>query len=78
MVISIQQGNLNVAIDLGEDSFDKSVSCEEVLLAAFDIISRIFSQRGVVKAYYRLNPDTMDLRSEDDPVRKMEPNYLDK
>ena len=42
MVISIQQGNLNVAIDLGEDTFDKSVSCEEVLLAAFDIISRIY------------------------------------
>ena len=48
MVISIQQGNLNVAIDLGEDTFDKSISCEEVLLAAFDIISRIYSQRGVV------------------------------
>ena len=76
MVISIQQGNLNVAIDLGEDTFDKSISCEEVLLAAFDIISRrIYSQRGVVKAYYRLNPDNMDLRSKDDPVRKMCPEY---
>ena len=75
MVISIHQGNLNVAIDLGEDSFDKSVSCEEVLLAAFDIISRIFSQEGVVRAYYRLNPDTMAERSEDDPVRNMCPEY---
>lgn len=76
MVISIQQGNLNVAIDLVEDTLDKSVTCEEVLLAAFDIICRIYSQRGVVKAYYRLNPDTMDERSEDDPVRKMLPKYL--
>ena len=77
MVISIQQGNLNVAIDLGEDTFDNSISCEEVLLAAFDIISRVFSQRGVVKAYYRLNPDTMSLRSEDDPVTKFCPKYLE-
>ena len=78
MIISVKQGNLTVAAELEEDDFEKSVSCEELMLAAFDIISRIFSQRGVVKAYYRLNPDTMDLRSEDDPVRKMEPKYLDK
>lgn len=75
MVISIQQGNLNVGIDLGEDSFDKSVSCEDVLLAAFDIISRVFSQEGVVRAYYRLNADTMSQLSEDDFVRKMCPEY---
>lgn len=76
MTISIKQGNLNVAIDLEENDFDKSVSCEELMLAAYDIISRIFSDKAVVRAYYRLDPDTMDFRSEDDPVTKMLPEYL--
>ena len=76
MTISIKQGNLNVAIDLEENDFDKSVSCEELMLAAFDIISRIFSDKAVVRANYRLDPDTMDFRSEDDPVTKMLPEYL--
>lgn len=76
MIISIKQGNITVAAELEEDDFEKSVSCEELMLAAFDIISRIFSQRSVVKAYYRLNPDTMDFRPEDDPVSQMIPKYL--
>ena len=76
MTISIKQGNLTVAVDLEENDFDKSVSCEELMLAAFDIIGRVFSQTAVIKAYYRLDPDTMDFRREDDPVTKMYPKYL--
>lgn len=76
MTISIKQGDLYIAIDLEENDFDKSVSCEELMLAAFDIISRIFSDKAVVRAYYRLDPDTMDFRSEDDSVAKMLPEYL--
>ena len=75
MIICIKQRNLTVSIDLGEENSEKSISCEEVMLAAFDIISRVFSQRGVIMAYYRLDPDTMSFRSEDDPVRKMVPEY---
>jgi len=76
MIISIKQGNITVAAELEEDDFEKSVSCEELMLAAFDIIGRIFSDKAVIKAYYRLDPDTMDFRSEDDPVTQMYPEYL--
>ena len=75
MIISIKQDNLTVAVELEEDGFEKSVSCEELLLAAYDAISRIFTQKALVKAYYNTNPDTSDLRDEDDPVRQFGQKY---
>ena len=50
MVISIKNDNLTVAVELEENGFDKTVSCEEILFAAYDIISRVFSQTGVIRA----------------------------
>ena len=43
---------------------EKPITAEEVLLGAYDIISRAFSQEEVIRAYYRTDPDTMDLRTE--------------
>ena len=76
MVISIKNDNLTVSVELEENGLEKAVSCEELLIAAYDIIGRVFSDESVIKAYYRTNPDTMDLRDEDDPVLKMCPKWL--
>ena len=38
------------------------VTAEEVLIGAYDIISRAFSQEEVIRAYYGTDPDTMELR----------------
>ena len=73
MTISIKQDNLTVAVELEEDGFDKSVSCEELLLAAYDIIGRIYSNKAVVKAYFRTDPDSMTERDNNDPILKMCP-----
>ena len=43
---------------------ENPVTAEEVLIGAYDIISRAFSQEEVIRAYYRTDPDTMDLRLE--------------
>ena len=75
MTISIKQDNLTVAVELEEDGFEKTVSCEELLLAAYDAISRIFTQEGLVRAYYNTDPDTIAMRDEDDPIRQLGPNY---
>ena len=75
MTLSIKQDNLTVAVELEEDGFEKTVSCEELLLAAYNVISRIYSQKQVVNAYYNTNPDTMTLRDDNDPVRQMCPKY---
>lgn len=73
MIISIKQDNLTVAVELEEDGFEKSVSCEELMLAAYDIIGRVYSDKAVVKAYFRTDPDRMTERDNDDPILKMCP-----
>ena len=75
MIICIKQRNLTVSIDLGEENSEKSISCEEVMLAAFDAISRLYSDRAVVRAYYRIDPDSKSLRGDDDQILKMAPRY---
>ena len=71
MTISIKEDNLTVAVELEENDFDKSVSCEEAMIAALDVLSRIFPEESVIRAYYRIDPDGLGLRKEDDPVRMM-------
>ena len=45
------------------------------MLATYDAINRIFTPKALVKAYYNTNPDTIDLRDEDDPVRQLGQKY---
>ena len=58
MTISIKQDNLTVAVELEEDGF---------------VIGRVYSDKAVVKAYYRTDPDGMTERDDSDPVLKMCP-----
>ncbi|MBQ6090002.1 MAG: hypothetical protein IJL07_01915 [Lachnospiraceae bacterium] len=73
MTLSIKQDNLTVAVELEEDGFEKTVSCEELMLAAYDIIGRVCSNKAVVRAYFRTDPDRMTERDDSDPVLKMCP-----
>ena len=41
---------------------EKPITVEDLLIGAYNIISREYSQEEVIKAYYRTDPDTMDLR----------------
>lgn len=73
--ISIQRENLTMKYDLESDDFEKNVSAEDLLLAAFELISYFFTQNALVKAYYDLDPDCMERRKKSDPVRKYAPTY---
>ena len=53
---------MTISIDFGS-SEDKQITAEEVLLGAYDIIARAFSQDQIIRAYYNTDPDTMDLRT---------------
>ena len=75
MTLSIKQDNLTVVVELEEDGFEKTVSCEELLLASYNAICRIFSQTALVRAYYNTDPDTIAIRDKDDPIRKICPKY---
>ena len=42
-------------MEFDEDGFEKSVSCEELLLATLDVISRLFSRKAVIKTFTTQN-----------------------
>ena len=65
MILSIKEDNLTVSIEFPETDEVKP-SAADVLIGAYDVISRIFGQGAVIDAYYRTDPDTMDFRGEDD------------
>lgn len=62
MTLSLTEGRMTISIDFGS-SEDKQITAEEVLLGAYDIIARAFSQDQIIRAYYNTDPDTMDLRT---------------
>ena len=69
MILSIKEDNLTVSIEFPETDEVKP-SAADVLIGAYDVISRIFSQEAVIGAYYSTDPDTMDFRRKDDGLLK--------
>ena len=61
MILSLKDGQMTISIEFVATD-EKPITVEEVLIGAYDIISRTFSQEEVIRAYYRTDPDTMDLR----------------
>ena len=62
MTLSLTEGRMTISIDFGS-SDESRITAEDVLLGAYDIIARAFSQDQVIRAYYNTDPDTMDLRT---------------
>ena len=54
---------MTITMDLTPEG-DNDITAEDVLIAAYDAISRVFSQEAVIRAYHRTDPDTMALRDE--------------
>ena len=63
MQLSLIEKNMTITMDLTPEG-DNYVTAEDVLIAAYDAISRVFSQEAVIRAYHRTDPDTMALRDE--------------
>lgn len=61
MHVIIKEGNLAVSREV--TAIEGAVSAESALIAAYDVISRIFGQQAVIRAYMNTDPDTMDLRA---------------
>jgi hypothetical protein len=45
-------------------SLDRYASPEEMLIGAYELISKVYSQQAVIEAYYRTDPDTMGFRND--------------
>ena len=61
MTLSLTEGRMTISIDFGSTE-EKQITAEDVLLGAYDIIARAFSQEQVIRAYRNTDPSTMDLR----------------
>jgi hypothetical protein len=62
MQIIIKEGDLTVTREI--TPIAGKVSAESAMIAAYDIISRIFSQAAVIRAYHATDPDIMGLRDD--------------
>lgn len=62
MVLSLKEHNMTISMEFKETT-DKEITPEEVLLGAYDILSRVFSQEQVSRAYKNTDPDSMSLRT---------------
>ena len=62
MQIIIKEGDLTVTREI--TPIAGKVSAESAMIAAYDIISRIFSQEAVIRAYHATDPDIMGLRHD--------------
>ena len=63
MQLSLKEQNMTITMDLTPEG-DNNITAEDVLIAAYDAISRVFSQEAVIRAYHRTDPDTMALRED--------------
>ena len=61
MQLILKEGNMTISMDLTPEG-DNYITAEDVLIAAYDAISRLFGQAAVIRAYNRTDPDTMSLR----------------
>ena len=61
MQLNLKEDNMTITMDLTPEG-DNDITAEDVLIAAYDVISRVFSQEAAIRAYYRTDPDTMALR----------------
>ena len=59
MEIIIKEGGLTYI-----KALDKYASPEDVLIGAYELISKVFSQEAVIRAYHLTDPDTMDIRTD--------------
>lgn len=61
MQISIKEDGLTVTKEIYIQ--DGMLPAESAMLAAYDVLSRVFGQASVIRAYENTDPDTMDIRS---------------
>ena len=66
MTLSLTEERMTISIDFGSSN-ERKITAEDVLLGAYDIISRVFSQEQVIRAYYNTNPDTMSTLRHPNP-----------
>ena len=59
MEMRIKEGTLTYIKE-----FDDDITPEEMLIGAYELIAKVYSQQSVIKASSHTDPDTMDIRTD--------------
>ena len=59
MELIIKEGDITYIKTL-----DKYASPEDMLIGAYELISKVYSQESVIRAYHRTDPSTLDVRED--------------
>ena len=59
MELIIKEGNLTYI-----KKFGNAATPEDMLIGAYELISKVYSQEAVIRAYHRTDPDIMDIRND--------------
>ena len=59
MEMRIKEGSLTYIKE-----FDADVTPEEMLIGAYELIAKVYSQQSVINANYNTDPDKMDIRTD--------------
>ena len=59
MELIIKEGDITYIKTL-----DKYASPEDMLIGAYELISKVYSQNAVIRAYHRTDPSTLDVRED--------------
>ena len=59
MELIIKEGSLTYIKTL-----DKYASPEDMLIGSYELISKVYSQNAVIRAYNRTDPSTLDVRED--------------
>lgn len=59
MEMRIKEGSLTYIKE-----FDEDVTPEEMLIGAYELIAKVYSQQSVINAYYHTDPYIMNIRTD--------------
>lgn len=59
MQMIIKEGSLTYIKE-----FDVQASVEEMLIGAYELLAKVYSQKSVIDAYYRTDPDSLNIRRD--------------
>ncbi len=59
MELIIKEGSLTYT-----KAFKDDASAEDMLIGAYELIAKVYSQQAVINAYHRTDPDTLDVRND--------------
>ena len=74
MTVEIRNGNVLVSVEVEEGVEGRTLGAS-VLIAAMEAIEHACPETSLMEAYCSVDPDVLDVRSDDDPILQAYRNH---